>query len=275
MSVLVASLNSGSNGNCYYVGHADAGILIDAGISCRETEKRLKRLGLSVRKIKAIFITHEHGDHIHGVGALSRKYKLPVYLSKETYHHGFLDLKNEFVHFIQPFEFIPVEDFIITPLPKQHDAADPCSFSVERAGVVVGVFTDLGKPCEHTIEWFQKCHAAFLESNYDESMLENGSYPPLLKQRIRGDFGHLSNEQALQLFVNHRPAFMSHLFLSHLSRENNSPKLVRELFELHAGPTTIVVASRTRETKLYHIRKNAPGRANSIATREETQLSLF
>ena len=122
---------------------------------------------------------------------------------------------------------------------------------------------------------FGKCHAAFLEANYDEAMLVNGRYPYMLKERIRGDHGHLSNDQALQLFLDHRPAFMTHLFLSHLSADNNRPAIVKEMFTRNAGGTTIVIASRRKETPLYHIR-NVPARM-PIPTKEYVfeQLALF
>ena len=119
--------------------------------------------------------------------------------------------------------------------------------------VTIGIFTDIGAPCEHVIRHFQQCHAAFLEANYDEEMLDKGRYPYYLKKRIRGGKGHLSNKQALEIFTTYRPPFMSHLLLAHLSRDNNSPALVQELFDQHANGTQIVVASRFEETAVYHI----------------------
>jgi phosphoribosyl 1,2-cyclic phosphodiesterase len=115
------------------------------------------------------------------------------------------------------------------------------------------VFTDIGTPCENLVHHFKQCHAAFLEANYDDAMLANGRYPHLLKNRIRGNKGHLSNKQALELFTTHRPACMSHLFLSHISKNNNCPKLVQQLFNEHANGVKMIVASRYEETALYHI----------------------
>jgi phosphoribosyl 1,2-cyclic phosphodiesterase len=142
---------------------------------------------------------------------------------------------------------------MIQAFPKFHDAKDPHSFVVSGNGINIGVFTDIGAPCKHVIEHFKQCHAAFLEANYDEDMLQNGRYPPHLKQRISGNEGHLSNKQALELFIAHRPAYMSHVLLSHLSKENNIPELAHELFSRHAGSTNVVVASRYKETDVYHI----------------------
>ena len=120
--------------------------------------------------------------------------------------------------------------------------------------IKIGVFTDIGVPCKNVIAHFQQCHAAFLEANYDEKMLEQGRYPYFLKSRIRGGNGHLSNKQALELFIAHRPPHMSHLFLSHLSKNNNSPELVQQLFNKHTGSVNMIIASRYEETPLYHIR---------------------
>src|SRR5262249_28481172 len=138
------------------------------------------------------------------------------------------------------------------------------------------IFTDVGRPCEHMVRQFEQCHAAFLESNYDEDMLETGTYPLQLKNRIRGGSGHLSNKQALQLFMEHRPPFMSHLFLSHLSKHNNHPKIVKNLFSGIAGRTKIIIAPRNKETALYHIR-NLHGFDGRLVNsyHAEHQLSLF
>jgi phosphoribosyl 1,2-cyclic phosphodiesterase len=253
MSLYITSLNSGSNGNCYYIGNDEEAIFVDAGISCRETEKRMQRLGLKMEKVKAIFISHEHTDHISGLPVLAKKYQLPVYITAGTLQHGQLDLEKHLVVSFQAYQAVQVGGLSVTAFPKFHDANDPHSFIVASATVKVGVFTDIGKPCDPLIHHFQQCHAAFLEANYDEDMLMNGRYPIFLKNRIRGGLGHLSNAQALELFITHRPAFMSHLLLSHLSKDNNSPELVKELFDRHTYNTSIIVASRFEETPVYHI----------------------
>lgn len=253
MSLQITSLNSGSNGNCYYVGNDKESILIDAGICCREIEVRMKRLQLSIEKLKGIFVSHEHADHIKGVKVLSRKHQVPVYITGGTLRNGSIRLEKHLLRSFQSDKPVIIGDLTVTAFPKFHDACDPCSFVVSSKGVRVGVFTDIGKPCDHVIYHFRKCHAAFLESNYDDQMLKNGSYPYYLKERISGGMGHLSNTQALELFKSHRPAFMSHLFLSHLSENNNCPKLVTELFKSHVGHVKLIVASRFEETPVYHI----------------------
>ncbi|MDB5025195.1 MAG: fold metallo-hydrolase [Mucilaginibacter sp.] len=253
MSLFIASLNSGSNGNCYYVGNDREAILVDAGISCRETERRMKRLGLSMQKVKAIFISHEHSDHINGVTVLSKKYSLPVYITPGTLQNCRLALDEQRIFSFMAYQAVQVGELVVSAFPKFHDAAHPHSFMIECRGIKVGVLTDIGSACEHVTSHFKQCHAAFLEANYDEELLEKGRYPYHLKRRIRGGHGHLSNIQALEIFINHRSAHLSHLLLSHLSRDNNRPELVHGLFSQHADGTEIIVASRYEETAVYHI----------------------
>lgn len=267
MQMFFTSLNSGSNGNCYYVSNEQEAVLIDAGISCRETEKRLKRLGLSMAKVKAVFISHEHADHIRGLAVLAKKYELPVYITHNTFQHARLSPHNPRVVYFKSFEEVKIGSLSITAFPKWHDAADPHSFMITCGELKVGVFTDIGSTCDKLIHYFSQCHAAFLEANYDEEMLANGAYPYFLKQRIRGGKGHLSNGEALALFASYKPAHMSHLLLAHLSKDNNCPKLVKNLFEQHAGTTKIEVASRFEETALFSIGKEQP--------KLQAQLALF
>ena len=261
MQLFITSLNSGSNGNCYYIGNEREAVLVDAGISCRETEQRMQRLGLSMTKVKAIFITHEHSDHIRGLEGLARKYRLPVYITPDTRWNSRLIFDNIGLQPFLAYEPVRIGDLTITGFPKFHDAADPHSFVVAYQDIKVGIFTDIGGPCDHVIRHFQQCHAAFLETNYDEHMLDNGPYPHHLKRRIKGGKGHLSNAQALALFTAHKPAFMSHVLLSHLSRDNNNPELVKDLFTAFADGTEVIVASRYVETPVYRITRDGVKKA--------------
>ncbi len=278
MSLTIASINSGSNGNCYYIGNNDHAVFVDAGISCRETEKRMKRLGLSIEKVKAIFVSHEHGDHITGIPALSKKYQIPVYITPPTHSNVRMPVEPHLLHSFDAHKPIQIDTLTIIPFPKFHDAADPHSFVVKNEKISIGVFTDIGIPCKHLIHYFKQCHAAFLEANYDSQLLEKGSYPYHLKKRITGGDGHLSNHQALELFLSYRPSFMSHLLLSHLSKNNNHPQLVSDLFAPHAGHTEIVIASRYQESATYHITEQ-PGQTlpGKISQKKinNPQLNLF
>ena len=252
MSLFITSLNSGSNGNCYYIGNATEAVLIDAGLSCKETEKRMRQLNLPMKKVKAIFISHEHTDHIKGLAGLVAKFALPYYITAGTFKRSGLVMRQAPVGFTA-FQPINIGSIAVTAFPKYHDAADAHSFILSNQGVTVGVFTDIGKPCERVTHYFSQCHAAFLEANYDETMLENGSYPIHLKNRIRGGNGHLSNRQALEIFIAYKPASMTHLLLAHLSKENNHPQLVQDLFNKHAKDTRVVVASRYEPSEVFAI----------------------
>lgn len=253
MQLLITSLNSGSNGNCYYVGNEREAVFVDAGLSCRQTEQRMKRLELAMQTVKAIFVSHEHHDHISGLFRIASKYQLPVYISPRTWQASRLPQGAFPIRFLHAHEPVQIGELTVTAFPKEHDASDPHSFLISGRGTNVGVFTDIGVACENVVHHFRQCHAAFLEANYDEQMLEAGRYPYHLKRRIRGGKGHLSNQQALELFREHKPAFMSHVLLAHLSKENNHPKLAQDLFTSHRDDTEIIVASRNEETPVYRI----------------------
>jgi phosphoribosyl 1,2-cyclic phosphodiesterase len=278
MSLFIASLNSGSNGNCYYIGNETEAVLVDVGISCAEVEKRMKRLHLSMDKVKAIFVSHEHSDHILGIPVIARRYQLPVYITAGTYRQSKFHLGLHLVHSFIADQPVIIGNLSVTAFTKWHDAVDPHSFIVRNGSITVGVFTDIGKPCEQVINYFRLCHAVFLETNYDEEKLANGRYPIYLKKRIQSDRGHLSNLQALELFLMHRSAFMSHVLLAHLSKENNAPEIAETLFRQHAGRIQIIHASREKETALYQIEPDSKPTDKIKRPKnkpERKQLSLF
>ncbi|MEO7924830.1 MAG: MBL fold metallo-hydrolase [Chitinophagaceae bacterium] len=271
-------MNSGSNANCYYVGNDNEAVLVDAGLSCRETEKRMKQLGLSMEKVKAIFVSHEHNDHISGVPGLSKKFRLPVYITAATLRSGRLPVDPQLVRSFQKNKAEKIGALSVTGFRKSHDAVEPHSFLVSGHGVNVGIITDIGHACKQVLKYFGQCHAAFLESNYCDEMLTNGNYPWHLKRRISGDEGHLSNAQALELFRDHRPAELQLLILSHLSKNNNRPELVEKLFAPHAGKTKVFVASRYEASPVFCIEGNivsAIRKNRQRAVADKRQLTLF
>lgn len=278
MSLQIASLNSGSNANCYYIGNRNEAVLIDAGLSCRETDKRMKRLGLDINSVKAIFISHEHADHIAGLQVLSKKYKLPVYITTNTLRNCHFEIEKNLAFSFTHNNPVSIGELSIIPFIKSHDANDPHSFIVSDNKVHVGVITDIGYACKHVIKYFKLCDAVFLESNYCEQMLENGPYPLHLKRRISSRKGHFSNDQALELFLNHKPAHLQLLILSHLSQNNNQPEIVNRMFTQNASGVKVVVASRYKETELFHIERNhllRSARTFKKLTENKAQLSLF
>jgi phosphoribosyl 1,2-cyclic phosphodiesterase len=205
---------------------------------------------------------------------LSKKYKLPVYITRSTLLSSGIAVERKFVQSFTAGQPVAIGSLSVMPFTKFHDAADPHSFVVTSNRINVGIFTDIGYPCKQVIHHFKKCHAAFLESNYCENMLMNGKYPPFLKQRISSDHGHLSNSQALELFLNHKGKQLTHLILSHLSKNNNRPELVENIFNEHRGNVTIVVASRNGETPVYSIDLDRNVKPQPIRKRS-AQLSLF
>lgn len=275
MPVEVCSIASGSNGNCYYVGNENEAILVDAGVSCKEIEMRMKRAGLSLQKVKAVFVSHEHSDHISGLPVLAKKHGLPIFISPSTLKGSRQWFEKSLINHFTHDEEIIIGDLTVHPFSKYHDAADPYSFTISSHNVNVGVITDIGQACANVVHHFSQCHAVFLESNYDEQMLEKGRYPYILKNRIRNGYGHISNRQALDLFLHHRSPSLTHLFLSHLSYNNNCPNLVEELFTAHAGGVKMVVTSRKKESAVYPIAALSKLQANNFdAFVQQSQLSF-
>ncbi len=271
MSLYFTSLNSGSNGNAYYIANEQEAVLIDVGISCKLLEQRLQDIALNPSKIKAIFISHEHSDHIKGLIAFSNKYAVPVYGNAKTLQRC-LGRTPALCRIIHNKEVVSIGSLNITAFSKRHDAIDPISYTVEHRETVVGVFTDIGKVCSNLSHHFSLCDAAFLESNYDDGMLHNGSYPSFLKQRITGGFGHLSNAEALAFFLEHRTERLQYLLLAHLSGSNNTPQLVEELFAPHHKNIHIKVASRQEAMPLIYVAARLQKR-NAVLSKP-TQLSF-
>ncbi len=227
------SIASGSSGNCIYIGSENTHILVDAGISGKRVNEGLHEIGLDISDISAILITHEHADHIDGLGVLLRKKNVPVYASFGTIQEirryrklGKLD-EMEF-HEISADEDFNIADLNIHSVKISHDALQPLAYTVESGGHRCGVVTDLGTYDDYIISNFQNLNAVLLESNHDIRMLEVGTYPYQLKRRILSDKGHLSNEAAGRLLDSVLNPDMKAVLLGHLSHENNYPQLAYE-----------------------------------------------
>jgi phosphoribosyl 1,2-cyclic phosphodiesterase len=238
----------------------------------------MSQLGLSMERVKAIFVSHEHSDHITGLAGISKKHRLPVYITSATLENCSVPVEQQLVHDLLPAKPVTIGELKIISFKKNHDAADAHSFMVSGGGINIGIITDIGYACKKVIRCFGQCQAVFLESNYCDTMLANGNYPYYLQQRISSDVGHLSNLQALELFKEYRSHDLQYLVLSHLSKNNNNPELVEKLFAPHAGNTKIVVASRYEASRVFSIEGNAipvPQKNKRKNSHNERQLSLF
>ncbi len=240
----ICALASGSNGNCYYIGSKEEAIIIDAGISRRKIIERMKIRGLDPQKIKAGFITHEHLDHYRGAKVLGQKLGIPFYISSQTLNRSHYTMRPQNVITFNPGDIINIGGLTIHSFLKHHDAAEPCSFRVQAGTNNIGVFTDIGEPCENVKDHLSKCDFLFLESNYDIDMLEAGKYPAYLKKRVAGKFGHLSNCQAKQLVEDNAGDNLKTIYLSHISEDNNRGDIALETFTSLMNKYKIKLTSR-------------------------------
>ncbi len=222
-----ASLGSGSKGNATVVASADALLMIDCGFSLLQTTRRLQRLGLEPGQLDAILVTHEHTDHSSGVAALSRKHQIPVYLTHGTASSGRCDGSHELRHFNCGHSFT-IGDIEVTAVAVPHDAAEPCQYRLDWKHCSLGVLTDLGSITPHVIDHYRQCDGLLLEFNHDAPMLMAGAYPPHLKRRVAGDWGHLNNEQSAQLLRAIDAHLLQHLIVAHISEKNNSTDRVEQ-----------------------------------------------
>ena len=233
----LCSIASGSSGNCIYTGTEKAGILIDAGISAKRIEQGLASIDRNIKEIKGIFVSHEHSDHIKGLGVLARKHHIPIYGTRgtieavrNTANLGAID--EDLYHIIQAEEDVVIDDLVVKPFRISHDAAEPVAYRMECGTKSAAVATDLGFYNQTVVDKLQKLDVLLLESNHDIHMLQVGSYPYQLKRRILGDRGHLSNESAGKLLCHLLHDDLKAVFLGHLSKENNYDELAFETVKL-------------------------------------------
>jgi phosphoribosyl 1,2-cyclic phosphodiesterase len=257
-SVSVCVLASGSRGNAIYVSDGRSAILIDAGLSGIEIQRRMAAKGLDPSSLDAILVSHEHADHIHGVGVLSRRFGLTVHISDETRKASKSALGK--LAAIRPFRCgrrFSIGDLVVHPFSTSHDAADPAGFTIRCNGSKVGVATDLGIATSVVKTHLQACDILILEANHDDRMLIDGPYPWPLKQRIRGRSGHLSNEDAATLLSTLQHDRLAHVILAHLSEENNTPDIARKTIEtvLEGSRTELHVACQTTGCRVLTLEK--------------------
>ena len=263
----LCSIASGSSGNCIYVGSEATHLLVDVGISGKRTESGLHELGLTGRDIDGILITHEHSDHISGLGVLARKYEIPIYATAGTieamrYDKSLGNLEEGLFREVQEDKKLTIKDLTVNPMHISHDAAQPVGYRISYGNKKVAVCTDLGVYNDYTVECLKGMDALLLEANHDVNMLQVGPYPYYLKQRILGDRGHLSNENSGRLLCRILHDNLKTVLLGHLSKENNLPELAYESVRMainlgenpyRDGDFDVRVAKRSEVTPVVEI----------------------
>ncbi len=256
--MILCSIASGSSGNCIFAGTGHTSLLIDVGISGKRVGQGLKDIGRAPEEVDGILVTHEHSDHISGLGVISRKYGLPIYATRGTLEaiascRALGKIPSGLFHEITPEQGFRIGDLDTSPIPISHDAAQPTAYLLRSGGKSMAVITDLGTYGSGLVERLQGLDVLFLEANHDIHMLQAGRYPYYLKQRILGDRGHLSNEASGRLLSRLLHDNFKTVMLGHLSKENNYDKLAYETVRLeidmadtpyHASDFPIYVAKR-------------------------------
>lgn len=263
----LCSIASGSSGNCIYVGSDATHLLVDVGISGKRTECGLNSLDISATDLDGILITHEHADHIAGIGVMARKYDIPLYATKGTIEalkkcSSIGKIPEDLFVEIQPDKKITIKDITVNPMRISHDASEPVAYRFGYGTQKVAVCTDLGVFNDYTIECLKGMDALLIEANHDVNMLQVGPYPYYLKQRILGDRGHLSNENSGRLLNKILHDKLQTIILGHLSKENNLPELAYEAVRMEitlgdnpykAEDFDLQVARRSEVSPVVHV----------------------
>ncbi len=260
MKIKFISLASGSSGNCYFLGTEQYGILIDAGIALRTIKKGLKDVGISMEAIRAVFITHDHADHIKAVGGLGEKLHIPVYATAKT-HQGInknycmTEKLHTCVHYIEKQQPMQLADFCIESFEVPHDGTDNVGYCIEINGKIFSFLTDLGEITPTAAEYICKANYLIIEANYDEEMLRMGTYPPYLKERIMSRTGHMSNTDTANFLAEHISEKLKYIWLCHLSKDNNHPELAYKTIEWKLREKGVIVG---KDVQLCALKRTTP-----------------
>ena len=263
----LVSITSGSSGNCIYVGSDNTHILIDAGISGKRIETGLNSIGIKPEELSGILVTHEHADHIQGIGVMSRRYGIPIYATRGTISgicntKAIGEIPTELFNIIEADDSFLIDDLSVNPVKISHDALEPVAYRIGHGKSSIGVCTDLGVYDDYIVDCFKGVNAILIEANHDVNMLQVGRYPYPLKRRILSDKGHLSNENSGRLLCKLLHDDLSTILLGHLSEENNLAELAYETVRLEImmdeckykpEDFELIVASRTERSKLIAV----------------------
>ena len=255
--IQLCSLASGSSGNSIYIGTEHTHILVDAGVSGKRIEQGLASINVDPKTLQGILVTHEHSDHICGLGVMARRYRLPLFLTYRTWQvihqsNKIGKVDESLLRFIEPDTFFYINDLKINPFRTSHDAVESICYSFENGNKKIGFATDLGRYDEYIVDQLRDSNVLYIEANHDINMLEAGSYPYYLKQRILSDLGHLSNESSSRLIFEVLSEHLEHIVLAHLSKENNHPdiayvtikNLLDEIYKETKQQINLTVANR-------------------------------
>lgn len=256
------SINSGSNGNCYFIGAGDCGILVDVGISVRTIKSRLKAIGYDLQCVKAVLLTHSHIDHVKGVPQLIKYCKVPVYASESCFSmlkECNMTMDSDLCKVVTPV--INIDCFRIEPFYTEHDAPGSLGFFVSNGDKSIVIATDVGTLTPAVKSFLKKADNVVIETNYDKEMLLNGKYPDMLKSRIMGVHGHLGNEETCAFIIENYKRRWDNVFFCHLSENNNSPDKVMSCFHhclneknIHDfGNTVVHLLSRYEASPLFYL----------------------
>ena len=260
MKIRFISLASGSSGNCYYLGTGKYGILIDSGIGIRIIKKSLKEINVSLESIRAVFVTHDHADHIKAVGHLGEKLNIPVYTTARI-HEGInksycmTEKLSSSIRFLEKEQPMMLEDFNIESFEVPHDGTDNVGYCIEIGEKVFSFLTDLGEITPTAARYIRKTNYLIIEANYDEEMLKMGSYPQYLKERISSNTGHMSNSDTAEFLAENMTEHLKYIWLCHLSKDNNHPELALKTIEWKLKNKGVIVG---KDVQLLALKRSTP-----------------
>lgn len=255
MKIQFICLGSGSSGNCFYLGTERCGVLIDAGIAARTIKKHLKEAGIDIEKLRGVLVTHDHADHIKALGSLGEKLHIPIYTTSLV-HQGIarsycmterLITSARTIEKEQPFE---LGDFCIECFEVPHDGTDNVGYCIQIGQTTFTFLTDLGEITPTAARYIDRANYLIIEANYDTDMLHMGPYPHHLKERIASSTGHMSNADTARYLAHHLPPHVRHIWLCHLSKDNNHPELALKTVELALRDQGILVGKELEVTAL-------------------------
>ena len=255
------SFGSGSSGNCYWLATETDALLIDIGVGLRGLKKDCREYGVNLSQIHHVLITHDHADHIKSVGSFSHDYNVPVYATRKV-HVGInrnycvtQKVTSDLARILEKGEQVQIGDFLVTPFGVPHDSSDNVGFFIEAEGTNFCIITDAGSVTDEMKQYIQRAHHLVIEANHDEEMVQNGPYPAFLKTRILSNTGHLSNKTCGQTVVENVGEQIKHVWLCHLSEENNHPELARKTVESILRSYGIVPGT---DLQLEVLKRNSP-----------------